>query len=430
MPKRGTITSVPKMLNAFAQTLVGTEYEGLLPVATDTNIPDFGKVMMEYSVIKNRFITQLVNVIAFAKVRHMYFSNPLAFAKRGEIPYGYTIEDIWVDLAKARSFGDDSDPYAMLKTEKPDIKAVFISRNREDFFKQTISDEQLRAAFMSAEGVTRLVDTVVDGMYTSNDVTEFAYELALFTESLDNGFIRLVKVDDVVDEASAKSFLTQARIISNRFLFPSRQYNLMGVMNTSSRENQRVFITPKADAVISVEALAYAFHLDKAEMLGRITLIDEIPNHPEILAIIADDEFLNVYDNLFRAENFFDPEKLHWNYWLHVWQTLYLSPFHNAVALTSGEVPTVNTVEFTAPSGDTYTAGQTLQFTASVTGDNLPSGGGKVRYTISGQTATSTHITDDGLLVTSPNETGSIAVKAQSYVDLSKAAEKTVTKAS
>lgn len=430
MPAK-TITSVPKMLNAFAQTLTGTEYEGLLPVATDSNIPDFGRVMMEYSVIKNRFITQLVNVIALAKVRHMYFTNPLGHAKRGEIPYGFTIEDIWVDIAKARAFGDDQDAYAMLKTEKPDIKAVFISRNREDFFKQTISDEQLRAAFMSADGVIRLVDTVVDGMYSSNDVTEFAYELALFTESLDNGFIRLVHVDDVTDEASAKSFLTQARIVSNRFLFPSRSYNLMGVMNTSSRENQRVYITPKADAVVSVEALAYAFHLDKAEMLGRITLIDEIPNHPEVLAIIADDEFLNVYDNLFRAENFFDPEKLHWNYWLHVWQTMYLSPFHNAVALTSGNVPVVNTVQFTAPpaSVTTYTAGQTLQFTASVTGTDLPTGGGKVRYTISGQTATSTHITDDGLLVTSPNETGTITVKAQSYVDLTKSATREVSKA-
>lgn len=426
-----TITSVPKMLNAFAQTLTGTEYEGLLPVAVDSNIPDFGRVMMEYSVIKNRFITQLVNVIALAKVRHMYFNNPLGHAKRGEIPYGFTIEDIWVDIAKARAFGDDQDAYAMLKTEKPDIKAVFISRNREDFFKQTISDEQLRAAFMSADGVARLVDTVVDGMYSSNDVTEFAYELALFTESLDNGFIRLVHVDDVTDEASAKSFLTQARIVSNRFLFPSRSYNLMGVMNTSSRDNQRVYITPKADAVVSVEALAYAFHLDKAEMLGRITLIDEIPNHPEVLAIIADDEFLNVYDNLFRAENFFDPEKLHWNYWLHVWQTMYLSPYHNAVALTSGNVPVVNSVQFTAPAASvtTYTAGQTLQFTASVTGTDLPTGGGKVRYTISGQTATSTHITDDGLLVTSPNETGTITVKAQSYVDLTKSVTREVSKA-
>ena len=236
-------------------------------------------------------------------------------------------------------------------------------------------------------------------------------------------------VDDVTDEASAKSFLTEARIVSNKFLFPSRQFNLMGVMNTSSRENQRVYITPKADAVVSVEALAYAFHLDKAEMLGRITLIDEIPNHPEILAIIADDEFLNVYDNLFRAENFFDPEKLHWNYWLHVWQTLYLSPFHNAVALTTGNVPVVTAVTFTAPSGDTYTAGQTVQFTAEVDGTDLPTGGGKVRYSISGQTATSTHITDDGLLVTSPNENGNIKVKAQSYIDLSVFAEKTLTKA-
>lgn len=424
MPNGSTIKSVPKMLNAFRQTLVGTEYEGLLPEATSSNIKDFGGTLFEYDILKNRFVNQLVNVIAFARVGKIYFSNPFGFAKRGEIPYGYTIEDIWVDIAKAHSFGADTDDYAMLKTEKPDVKVLYHNRNREDFFKQTISEQQLRAAFMSDGAMERFVDAIVSGLYSSNDVTEFAYVEALLAETINNGLVKQIKVGELTDEASARSFLTAAREASNRFLFPSRSYNPIGVMNTSSRDNQRVFITPRADAIVSVEALAYAFHLDKAEMLGKITLIDEIPGHPEIVAMIADDEFLQIYDNLFESHTFFDPEKLQWNYWLHVWQTLFTSPFHNVVAFTTGAVPVINSVA--VAGADTYTPNVASPFKATITGTGNPPSG--VRWLVSGNTAESTRIDNAGILYPAPSETGTLTIKAIPWYDSSKSGEKTVTK--
>lgn len=44
--------------------------------------------------------------------------------------------------------------------------------------------------------------------------------------------------------------------------------------------------------------------MDEAQILGRITVIPEIPGHPEILAIVADDEWLNIYDQLFETSDF------------------------------------------------------------------------------------------------------------------------------
>lgn len=417
------VKDVPMMLSAFNQTLVGTEWEGIIPEPTSDNIINYGGTLINYAPIMNRFVNWLVNRIAFAVVRKMYFTNPYAFAKRGQIRYGYTIEDIWVDIAQAHPYLSDTDDAAMLKWEKPNIKAVFHNRNREEFFKQTISEADLRAAFTSEQGVADLVDRVISGMYTSNDVSEFVYTITLFSEYADAGKFSYIHADAPTDETSAKSFLTVLRTVSNNFLFPSRKYNAMGVMNTSARESQRLFITPSADANVSVQALAYAFHMDEAKFAGMITLIPEIPGHPEIIAIVADDEFLNIYDNLFESRDFEDREKLIWNYWLHVWQTYFLSPFHNAVAITTAEAPTVTTVAVTG--GATYTAGASSQYTATVTGTNTPAQ--TVMWGVTGNTDPSTRMDDNGMLYAGRQEKGTLTVVARSYADPTKQGTKQVT---
>lgn len=417
------VKSVPVLLKAFNQTLAGTEWEGIIPEPTSDNIINYGQTLMNYQPIMNRFVNWLVNRIAFAVVRKMYFSNPYAFAKRGEIRFGYTIEDIWVDIAQAHPYLSDTDDCAMLKWEKPNIRAAFHNRNREEYFKQTLTIQDLRAAFTSEQGVSDLVDRVISGMYTSNDVSEFVYTITLFSEYADEGKFQLVHADAPDDEASAKAFLTVLRTISNNFLFPSRKYNAVGVMNTSARERQRLFITPSADANVSVQALAYAFHMDEAKFAGMITLIPEIPNHPEIIAIVADDDFVNIYDNLFESREFEDREKLAWNYWLHVWQTYFLSPFHNAVAITTGTVPTVTAV--TVSGGANYTPGSSSAYTVSVTGTSSPAQ--SVIWYVTGNTDPSTRMDDNGILTVGRQETGTLTVTAKSYADPTKIGTKQVT---
>ena len=260
-------------------------------------------------------------------------------------------------------------------------------------------------------------------MYTSNDVSEFVYTITLFSEYADEGKFQLVHADAPDDEASAKAFLTVLRTISNNFLFPSRKYNAVGVMNTSARARQRLFITPSADAYVSVQALAYAFHMDEAKFAGMITLIPEIPNHPEIIAIVADDDFVNIYDNLFESREFEDREKLAWNYWLHVWQTYFLSPFHNAVAITTGTVPTVTAV--TVSGSANYTPGASSTYTVSVTGTGSPSQ--SVIWYVTGNTDPSTRMDDNGVLTVGRQETGTLTVTAKSYADPTKIGTKQVT---
>ena len=420
MATKNIVKDPVKMMAAFSQSLKGTEYEGIIPEPKLSNLREIGDTLYNYKPLMNQFINNLVNTVAFMVVKKMYYTNPFGFAKRGLVPYGTTIEDIWVDICKAHPYTADQlgRPSTMLEAELPDIKSAFHYRNRQEFFKQTITYDDLRGAFYNENGLDSLTSRIIDGMYTSNDVTEFVYSLAEISLALNKGQIKLIKVTMPEDQTTSESFLVTARVVSNSFLFPSRKYNAMGVMNTSSRDNQRVWLTPAADANISVTALAYAFHMDEASLIGKITLIPEIPGHPEIIALITDDEFLNIYDNLFESDTFWNPEGRYWNYWLHVWQFYFISPFHNAVALTTGDVPTVADVTINATDGNTYTAGMSKQLTVTVTGDNNPSQSGL--WSVSGATSTMTSINEFGILQTGVDETGNLTVTFTPFSDNSK----------
>lgn len=413
---RNVVTSVPKLLKSFNQSLAGTEFEGRLPDPNSSNIREYGEVLFTYHPLMNRFISYIVNKIAFSKVNRMYYTSPFGFAKRGLIPFGETIESIWVDVAKAHAFCADTDDWAMLKQERPDVAVAYINRNREDFYKRTVNRPMLQSAFNSQEALGRFADAVINGMYTGNEVDEMLYVMALFSAGFDQNMIALKQVDAVTDQASANSFLTAVRSVSNLLTIPSSNYNRAGVLNTTAKADQRLYITPNVEAVTSVEALAYAFNLDKAEFLGMVTMIPEIPGHPEIIAILADNDWLNIYDNLFEAHDFFNGEKLYWNYWLHVWQTYFLSPFHNAIAFTTETVQNYTAISVT-PASATYTKGA-VNAPNKLTVTSTPTGAG---YTLklTGNTAASTRLTSvmgtsgpEYSVEIGAEETGNIKVEA------------------
>lgn len=421
------IKDLPLMLRAFNQSLKGTEYEGVLPEPTSSNIKEYGETLFNYPVIMNRFFNQLVNVVAFVKVRNMYYTNDFNFAKRGKIPDGYTLEQIWVDVCVAHSYyekPDDLTSFAAVET--PNLRVIYHPRNREDFFKQTIYTKDLRAAFYSENGMNALVIRIINGMYTSNDVTEFTYALACIADYLDSNMIKLVKVNPVTDKDSAEDFLVSARETSIAFRFPERKYNPMGVMNTSSASNQRVWLTPKAAANVDVKALASAFNMDRADFIGRVTYIPEIPNHPEIIGLLTDDEFLNIYDNMFLADTWWNPEKLYMNYWLHVWQTYFCSPFHNGIAFTTSEIPTVTNVTVSA-TPTAYTPGGSVVCKAVVDGTNSPSNNGL--WTVEGKTSSSTRIDSFGVLTTGTEESGDLTVTFKPFADNTKSGQLVIKKA-
>ena len=131
-----------------------------------------------------------------------------------------------------------------------------------------------------------------------------------------------------------------------------------------------VFITT-ADimATIDVDVLAAAFNMDKAKFMGRVVIVDGFKNEG-IYGVIADESWLQIYDNLFQMEEFYNARVMAWNQYLHVWGTFAICPFANAVMLVGSKAVPVTDVTIAA---QTVAKGSNKTVTPTLTPTNATS---------------------------------------------------------
>ena len=85
--------------------------------------------------------------------------------KKGYLEYGEVIEDVFVKLAKVRGFNVEKAPEREFARTLPDTETQFHVINWRVQYPITIQDEDLRTAFLSAEGVTAFIAKIVNSIY-------------------------------------------------------------------------------------------------------------------------------------------------------------------------------------------------------------------------------------------------------------------------
>lgn len=440
------------ILNAIRNS-ASTNYRDYIPIASDADsIREIGNVMMQYPSLQNEFIENLVTRIARVIVTSKTWTNPLAWTRKGEILTGETIEEIFVNLSKPFEFDADKAETNVFKKEIPDVRSAFHVLNYRKFYKNTISQEQLRTAFTSLEGVDDLIARIVDSMYTSSAYDEYNITKYLLCVRALNGQMYPTAIPEKADGTpDYTKLIISARELSNNFTFESNKYNLVHVYNNTPRDNQYIFIDSSVDANVSVDVLAKAFNMDKAEFLGHEVVVDsfvpdmerlnalmtdqngnyvnnykpftddEIAELKEIPAMLVDRDFFMIFDNLNQFTTIFNNEGLYWNYTYHVWRTISSSPFANASVFTLTP-PAVKTVTVN-PSTAELRPGQSLQLSASVETDGFASKA--VNWSVGdGEDAT---VTASGLVTLGGNASGTVTVTATAVDDPTKTAECTIT---
>lgn len=332
---------------AFVQTV---------PAATDDNIQTIANILFNdaYQPMLNEFVTNLINRIALTIVRNKSYSNPLSIFKKGSIPLGTDIQDIFTNPAIAEKYEFSNTAMAKLLTiTDPDTHVAYYRRNRQDLYTKTISREGLQGAFVSWEKFEDFITSITTSLYSGNYIDEFEYTKDLVNGAYVNNKVIVEKVTNPTDETSSKAFLKKVRALYKKLSFPSTKYNAYskfsganGLIKTWT-ERDRVVLIIKADAMaeVDVEALASAFNLDKANFLGRVIEVDEFDS-PEIVGVICDESWLQIYDNIFRFDEFYNARVMAWNEYLHAWGTYAICPFANAVVLATEEPTPATAVAF------------------------------------------------------------------------------------
>lgn len=413
------------VLNVIRQNATAV-YQDRIPVATAENLHEVGDAILTYEAQANEFVNALVNRIGLVILNNRMATNPLAALKKGRLAVGETIEEIYIDVIKAQTYDPRAAQDTLFKRHLPNVSSVFHSVDSQLNYPLTISNEQLRKAFMSYDSLDRFIAGLVDSMYKSATLDEFIQMKQLISEWNNNGRFIIEPITAVTDAASAREAMIKIKAVSDGMTIFNNQMNYAGVWTSTPKDEQYLITTPDFNARMDVDVLAAAFHMDKAEFAGHVIVVDNIGNLGDsgIEAILVDKNWYQVYDYLRTFKTAYNGEGLYWNYFYHVWMVYSLSPFANAVAFGTA-TPTVTALTVT-PTEATVKAGGTVQITTSVTGTGDPTS--KCSFALTGNTDPETAVNSMGKVILGSKETGpTITVTATSVQDTSKTGTCTIT---
>jgi hypothetical protein len=388
-----------------------------VPLADANNVLAVATGIQVNQAVQNEFIVNLIDRIGLVVVKRAMLSNPLKKFKKGAMPLGRTIEEIFTDITKAQKY----DPYdaenTLFKRQIPNVKVLYHERNRQDFYTQTVSDDQLKTAFTSWGNFEDFVSSIINSIYNSAEVDEYLYMKMLIDNYQAKGLFTVVPVTAPTTATATTEFAKKVRATARKMTLPtgSREFNSLAVRTRSDMEDLHLFIDADLEANMDVDVLAKAFNMDKTNFMGHVTVIDGFAS-TGLVAVLVDKDWFMVYDNNQKLETVRNPKGLYWNYFYHVWQTLSVSRFANAVAFVSGTVPAVTQV-IVDPAIASVKAGTTFDFTAYIRQTDSTSR--TVTWNVTASTSATTlqggtTIDANGRLTVASNQTGELEVTATS----------------
>ena len=347
------------------------EYQSLVPtISKATEIPQVGEILYGYPALANQFLNSLINRIALVRVKSAVFNNAYSELKKGYLEFGETVEEVFVNIAKAREFSAEKAESREFKRTLPDVRSAFHTMNWRVQYPITIQDQDLKLAFTSIDGVQDLIAKIVDAIYTAAEYDEFLLFKYLIIKAVSHGKMYPVAIGGSMNNA-AIAF----RGTSNKLGFMSTKYNASGVTTTTPKADQYIFMDSDYNAAYDVSVLAAAFNMDKAEFMGKLMLIDdfttfdndrfdviransdmieavtdsELALMSKVKAILVDKEWFQVYDNNNKFTEQYVASGMYWNYFYNVWKTVSSSPFSNAIVFVD------ESASISAPSTITLT---------------------------------------------------------------------------
>lgn len=370
------------------------EYQNAVPEITKaTDIPRVGEVIYGTPAFSNYFISALINRIALVRVRSANFNNMYKELKKGYLEFGETVEEVFVNIAKARDFSVEKGEAREFKRTIPDVRSAFHAMNWRVQYPITIEDMELRQAFLSINGVQDLIAKLVDSIYNANEYDEYLLFKYLMIKAISHGKMYPVSIGDGTDMHEAA---VQYRGMSNNLEFMNSKYNSAGVRTTTRKEDQYIFMDAFYNAKYDVNVLASAFNMDKATFMGHLKLIDswntfdnerfdviransdgieevtadELALMANVKAVLIDKEWFQIYDNLDKMTEQYCASGMYWNYFYNVWKTISSSPFSNAIVFVTSTAQTALPASITLKIADKDASTEATVFTLAPQLDN------------------------------------------------------------
>lgn len=366
-----------------------------LPVQGES-IQPIGKIIINNDRYKNAFINT-VNLIGLTVLKRNGWENPWNFTKRGTLRFGQQVRELINDLANVYDYNEalkEENATDFIKTVVPNVYNYIHEINFQKYYKTTTDDTQLAMAFDSETSLFDFVDDTIGMLAESLDYDTYLVDKYQLCRRILDGTVTSINIPDFAN-LETRQVVGFMKGVSNLMTFRSPNYNPAGIRRATKHEDQRFILNCVYDGKVTTEVLATSFFRNDAEMQSKLSLIDsfkdtdserltevlgdayipftetELEELDKVVGVIISDEWFMDYAYALNNEaedrkytEFYNPETMKNNHWLHYWGVFSTSPFENAVVFTS-ETVAVTSVTI-SPDAVTVSAGQTAQLSVVV----------------------------------------------------------------
>ena len=414
----------PELANPLvARGVIQQAQDGTISIAgTTETIHQIGDYILNFTPATNAYLNALVNRIGFVIISSKMYTNPWSVFKKGRLEFGETVEEIFVNLARPFQFSPSKAEQDVFKRTIPDVRAAFHTMNFQKYYPITISDDQLRQAFLSWQGITDLIAAIVESVYASAQTDEYLVMKYMLARAVLNGYIEGVSIPEA-NKANAVDVATVFRQMSRLLQFQSSKYTMSGVTTHTDIDDQYLIITAEFEAVMDLNVLAAAYNLEYADFIGHVISVDsfvdmdwqrltdlftdengtvdpsfkpwtedEITILNGVPALMTSIDFWQVWDNFEKMTENYNGKGLYWNYNYHVWKTFSISPFAQAIAYS--DVAAGITSVTVTPTTATLPVGADLQLSVAVVGTGVINKG--VQWEMTDNASTGSYVSDAG----------------------------------
>lgn len=325
------------------------DYQNRVPAVTQGNIESAIRAFQTYTADWDTFLGVFLQKIGLQVIRKSEFTNPFSPFKMAPMRLGSKIEEVAINLQKAHAYKNNC--YDVFNGDLPDTRVNWHSTNRHDYYSvQAPLEDVMRQAFISDYSLSQYLGALVDNLITSDQADEYLIFKELFAEYATNEGFYNVQVSDVLsaaDKAAAsRALVSKMRGMYRKVKFPSANYSPEGrnAGLVTVGGDMVLVMTADVEAVIDVESLAAAFHMEKADFLAdNVVIIDEWPRgFSGVQALLVDRDFFMVTDTLRTMQPApINPCNLSQSYFYHVWEIISYSRFVPAISFSTASSTTL-----------------------------------------------------------------------------------------
>ena len=339
------VTFVKALSSATSQ-----EFKDRIGSVTAGNIKKIGNIINGYPTAKNEFVNVLTNQVSKQLFFNKVWENPYKMFNRGQLPYGKSIESIFVDIVKGkdRTRQTTSDKLAtdLLARQTPEVKVEYYTENFQQQYPTTLSDEELKGAFRNANGLSEMTARILQAPLTGAEFDQFLMiKHALANLKCAEVKIGKEKYTTLTAKEKANLITTSVKAYVKKLKFLSNDYNAQGVMTFSKPSDLYLFVPADISAFLDVEQLENAFNLSKVELPTRVLDIDNFQKvnagsdatanpyveDTDALFYLIDKDAIQLYETLNESESFRNPQAKYTNIWFDRWGIIASCHFVNAL---------------------------------------------------------------------------------------------------